>query len=162
MGTDMAERLDRIEARNELLDLISSYAHGFDHHDRELLRSIWSDDAVLDLGTWGRFEGIDAVMEAPELFWAASPNMHHWMANPLLEIDLEAGTATGMTSLDCYCTYLESGTVHIGGRYRDRFVRSNGDWTIAERIFDLAFYTPLPGWKPEQGTEADPAEASAA
>ena len=162
MGTDMAARLDRIEARNDLLDLISSYAQGFDHHDSELLRSIWTDDAVLVLGPWGRFEGIDAVMGAAEQFWTASPNMHHWMANPLLELDLEGGVATATTSLDCYCTYLKSGTFHIGGRYRDRFVRTEGRWAIAERIFDLSFYTPLPDWKPEQGTEAEPAEAPAA
>jgi hypothetical protein len=162
MGDEIAARLDALEARNELLDLISGYAQGFDHHDATLLRSIWTEDAVLVLGPWGRFEGVEEVMGAAAAFWSASPHMHHWMANPLLEVDLEAGTATASTSLDCYCTYLETGTFHIGGRYRDRFVREEGRWAIAERIFDLAFYTPLPDWKPEQGSEAESTETATA
>ena len=50
---DYENRLDLLEARNDLLDLISAYAHGFDHQDATALRSIWREDAVLDLGFFG-------------------------------------------------------------------------------------------------------------
>ena len=158
---DLEDRIALLETRNQLLDLISSYGHGFDHKDRDLLRSIWTEDAVLDLGFFGRFEGIEAIMGAADQYDAAAPFMHHWMANPLLEIDLAGGSASAATELDCLCTYHEEGTSHIGGRYRDRFVRDGGRWLIAERVMDIAFVTPLPDWKPAQGVEAEPVEARA-
>lgn len=160
MGTDT--RIDLLEARNALLDLISGYAQGFDHHDPELLRSVFHEDAVLDLGPiWGSYRGIDEIMGAADQFWTGAPFMHHWMANPLVEIDLAAGTATGSSALDCLSTFTESGTSHIGGRYRDKFVRVEGRWVISERTLDVQFVTPMPDWKPAQGSETDPVETPA-
>jgi hypothetical protein len=152
---DIETRLELLETRNALLDLISGYAQGFDNHDRELLRAVFHRDAVLDLGEiWGRYEGIDDILAAAEAFWAGAPHMHHWMANPLIEIDLGAGTASASTALDCLSTFVETGTAHIGGRYSDRYRRVDGRWWIAERVFEPQFVTPMPEWKPTQGTEA--------
>jgi hypothetical protein len=158
---DTNTRLELLEARNDLLDLISRYAHGFDHKEAELLRSIWREDAVLDLDFFGRFVGIDEIMGAASQYWTAAPFMHHWMANPLVEIDLDAGTASSITDLDCLCTYVEEGTSHIGGTYRDSFVREDGRWLIVERVFEVAFVTPMPDWKPASGIEAEPLGAQA-
>jgi hypothetical protein len=154
MGSD--DRLELLETRNELLDVISGYAQGFDNHDPELLRKVFHADAVLDLGdAFGSYRGIDAILDVAQTFWTNSPHMHHWMANPLFQIDLAAGTASATTALDCLCTYVETGTAHIGGNYRDRYVRGDdGAWQIVERIFDLQFVTPMPDWKPTMGTEA--------
>jgi hypothetical protein len=159
---DTETRLDLLESRKELLDLISAYAQGFDNHDPELLRSIWHEGAVLDLGPiFGCYSGLDEIMAAAEEFWIGAPHMHHWMANPLVEIDLAAGTATGSTALDCLSTFTAAGTSHIGGRYRDEFVRVDGRWVISARTLDVRFVTPMPDWKPAQGSEAEPVEAHA-
>jgi len=155
MDTDV--RLELLETRNELLDLISGYAQGFDNHDPELLRSVFHEDAILDLGdAFGCYRGIDEILAAADGFWVGAPHMHHWMANPLFAIDLNAGTATGTSALDCMSTFVETGPAHIGGNYRDRYVRVDGRWVILERTFDLQFVTPMPDWKPAQGTEAEP------
>lgn len=150
------ERLELLETRNELLDLISGYAQGFDNHDAELLRKVFHPDAVLDLGeAFGCYRGIDAIVAAADGFWLGAPHMHHWMANPLFEIDLGAGTASATSALDCMSTFVETGTAHIGGNYHDRYGRlDDGRWVIVERTFDLQFVTPMPDWKPAQGTEA--------
>jgi hypothetical protein len=119
---------------------------------------VFHDDAVLDLGDlFGRYEGLDEILAAADQFWIGAPNMHHWMANPLLEIDLDAGTATARTALNCLSTFTESGTSHIGGRYDDRFERVDGRWAIRERTLIVQFVTPLPQWAPAQGTEASAA-----
>jgi hypothetical protein len=160
MDTDT--RLDLLETREALLDLISGYAQGFDNRDPELLRSVFHEDAVLDLGPiFGCFSGLDEIMGAADQFWDGAPHMHHWMAIPLVEIDLEAGTATASTALDCLSTFTAAGTSAIGGRYRDRFVRVDGRWVISERTLDVQFVTPMPDWKPAQGSEAEPVEAQA-
>jgi hypothetical protein len=159
---DIAARLEMLETRNALIDLVSGYAHAFDRHQPDLLRTVFADDAVLDLAEFGTYTGMAEILGAAEQFWAAAPHMHHWMANPLLDIDLEQGAASAVTALDCLCTYVESGTAHIGGRYLDRFARIDARWVIVERVFDLAFVTPMPSWKPAQGSEAQPgAEALA-
>jgi hypothetical protein len=160
MDTDT--RLELLETRNALLDLISGYAQGFDNHDPQLLRSVFHEDGVLDLGElWGRHEGVEQIIAAADQFWIGAPNMHHWMANPLLEIDLDAGTATATTALDCLSTFVDTGTHHIGGNYRDTYRRIDGRWWITERIFDLQFLTPMPDWKPADGSEASMAQAGA-
>jgi hypothetical protein len=158
---DIETRLELLETRNALQDLISGYAQGFDNHDPELLRSVFHSDGVLDLGEmWGRHEGIGQILAAADQFWIGAPNMHHWMANPLFEIDLEAGTATATTALDCLSTFVDTGTHHIGGNYRDDYKRIDGRWWIMERIFDLQFMAPMPDWKPIAGTEATLASAA--
>jgi hypothetical protein len=152
---DTVTRLELLETRNTLLDLISAYAQGFDNHDPELLRWAFHDDAVLDLGDlFGRYEGLDAILEAADQFWIGAPNMHHWMANPLIELDLDAGRATARTALNCLSTFVESGTSHIGGRYDDTFLRIDGRWAISERTLIVQFVAPLADWKAAQGTEA--------
>jgi hypothetical protein len=151
---EIADRLELLETRNALLDLISSYAQGFDDHRPELLRTTFHDDAVLELGLFGRYEGLDAILDAADQFWIGAPNMHHWMANPLLEIDLDAGRATATTALNCLSTFTESGTSHIGGRYDDVFLRVDGRWAISERTLIVQFVAPLPDWAAAQGTEA--------
>lgn len=158
---DIEERLELLETRNAVLDLISSYAQGFDNQNPELLRSTFHQTAVLDLDVFGRYEGIEAIIGVAGQFWEASPYMHHWMANPLIEIDVASGSATSSTALDCLCTYLETGTAHIGGYYDDTFRRIDGRWWITERKFVLQFMTPMPDWKPTQGTEASMASTGA-
>jgi hypothetical protein len=158
---DIETRLELLETRNTLLDLISCYAQGFDNHDPSLLRIAFHDDAILELGLFGRFEGLDAILGAAAQFWIGAPHMHHWMANPLLEIDLESGSARGSTSLDCLSTFVETGTSHIGGRYEDTFKRVDGRWAISERVFEVQFVAPLPDWRAADGTEAESATAGA-
>jgi SnoaL-like domain len=154
--TDTETRIEMLEARAALLRLLHASAQGYDNRDPEMVRSLWHEDAVLELGELGSFHGIDEIVASAKQFWAETPHMHHWMANPLLEIDLEAGTATASTALDCLCTFADGGTSQIGGRYRDKLVRIDGRWLIFERRLDAHFVTPLPDWKPEQGSEAEP------
>jgi hypothetical protein len=153
--TDLAIRLELLETRNTLLDLISGYAQAFDNRDAVLLRSLWHEGAVLDLGgAFGRYVEIDGIMAAADQLWAQTPHMHHWMANPLLEIDLEAGTASAATSLDCFTTENTTGPSQIGGLYRDWFERRDGRWAIVRRAFELHYLTPIANWTPLHGSEA--------
>jgi hypothetical protein len=158
---DIEARLELLECRNTLADLISGYAQGFDNHDVGLLKSVFHENAVLELDIFGRYEGIGEIVAAAEKFWVGAPNMHHWMANPLFAIDLDAGTASASTSLDCMSTFVETGPTHIGGRYDDVFRRFDGRWWMCERVFELQFMAPMPDWKPTAGTEASVAGAAA-
>jgi SnoaL-like domain len=117
---DIGSRLDALESRFALERLIAEYAQAFDTHDEALLRNIWHEGARLSLGeAFGDFEGIDAILESARQNWQKMPCMHHWMANPL--IDIEGDKASGRAAVDCLCTHVDMGPVQISGLYHDRF-----------------------------------------
>jgi hypothetical protein len=152
---DTATRLAMLEAREALLDVLHSYAQAWDTREPQLLRAALHDDVVLDLGSRrGVLRGLDAVIAAAQDVWAGAVSLHHWMSDPLLQIDLDAGTASGSAALDCMCTYLETGTAHIAGRYEDVYRRVDGVWGISVRRYELQRLTPLARWQPVQGTDA--------
>jgi hypothetical protein len=150
---DIAARVDTLESRFALERLIAAYNQAVDNRDEALLRSIWHSDASLLLGdAFGNCTGIDAIIESAHKNWAQTPYMHHWMANPLIDID--GDHATGKVALDALITHSERGTVQISGLYHDRFERRDGRWAFTERRLDLHYLTPLPHWKPVAGIEA--------
>jgi hypothetical protein len=150
---EIATRLDLIESRVAIERLIAEYAQAFDNHDAEMLRGIWHDDARLALGdAFGNFDGIEAILESAHKNWELMPHMHHWMANPIIDIDTDQ--AHGRAAVDCLCTHVELGPLQISGQYHDKFERRHGRWAFIERSFDLHFMTPLKNWQPMAGREA--------
>jgi hypothetical protein len=135
--------------RNTLLDLISSCEQGFDDRDLALIRLAFHDEAVLDLGVlFGRHDGLDAILATADEVWAGTPYMHHWLADPLLQIDLAAGMATASTGIDCLFTLADRGTFQCEGRYEDVFERIGGRWAIIERRYEAQLITLMPDWEP--------------
>jgi hypothetical protein len=142
------ERLDKLESRFAIEDLIAAYAKGFDRKDPDLLYSIWWDDAVLDFGeSFGLHVGMDAIHSAAEGFWAMVPWMHHWMATPLIEI--EGDRATAYVGLDCLVRHTEDGPTRVGGYYEDEFERRDGVWKFSKRMCDIQIWAPDPTYKAE-------------
>jgi hypothetical protein len=151
---DTVTRVESLEARDALIDAQHSYAQAWDNRDPALMRAALHDDARLYLGEQlGWLEGIDSIIATAEQVWARAIGLHHWMANPLLVIDLAAGTATGTVALDCVAVYLDAGATHIGGRYLDEYARVDGVWKISKRRYEVQTRTPLPHWVPTQGSE---------
>ena len=133
--------------------LIAEYAQAFDRHDEALLRSIWHEYALLSLGdACGNFEGVEAILGSARQNWQTMPHMHHWMANPL--IDIAGDTATGPAAVDCLCAHVEMGPMQISGLCHDRFERRDGRRAFVERRFDLHFLTPLTNWTPVACSES--------
>ena len=46
----LERRIDEIESRNAMRDLVSNYCHGFDRRDWDCFIGIWHEDAVWDIG----------------------------------------------------------------------------------------------------------------
>lgn len=146
VDTNIDTRLDRLESRFAIEDLIAAYAKGFDREDAELLHSIWHEDAVLDFGeAFGLHEGIDAIRTAADGFWQMITWMHHWQATPLIEID--GDRATAYVGLDCMVRSAEEGPVRVGGYYEDVFERRNGVWKFSRRMCDIQIWAPDPSFK---------------
>jgi hypothetical protein len=145
-------RLDALESRAAIDALISGYANAFDRRDRELLYSLWHSDSTLSLPDFGSGENREAIMAMAENSWRQMPHMHHWMANPLIQI--EGDVATGTVAADCLFHDIENGPCQVSGLYHDRFERREGQWRFVSRFFELHFLTPLQNWHPAAGPEA--------
>ncbi|MGF1237336.1 nuclear transport factor 2 family protein [Streptomyces sp. 2-6] len=148
-------RIERLESRIAIEDLLSGYCHGFDGPDRDLLRTLWTEDAVFDLGpAFGEpAEGVEAIMAKAEELWAAVPVTYHWMANQIITID--GDTARAKSELDCFAVSLQDGPTQVAGVYTDRFERRDGVWKFRHRVFDLQLWAPLNGWAATAGSKAD-------
>ena len=94
---DLRRRLDRLESREAIMELLADYASGLDLQDREAMARIWHEDARLDLGeVFGIYQGRDAILAMAESFYAKCPSMHHWVATPSIRIEGDSGSkATG-------------------------------------------------------------------
>ena len=147
----LVERLDRLESREQIAELLADYAAGFDLQDREALARVWHEDAQLDLGdVFGTYDGRQAILEIVETFYEKTPSMHHWVATPSIRID--GDRATGVMGVDCFIQHVGQGPAMIAGTYYDEYERREGRWGIVRRRFDMHYLTPMKDWVPKFGS----------
>ncbi|WP_241802182.1 nuclear transport factor 2 family protein [Pseudomonas corrugata] len=96
---ELTLRLDALESRVALESLISAYANAFDRIDVSLLSGIWHEESTLDLPGFGQAGNREEILAMAQNSWRQMPHMHHWMANPLIEI--EGDSAAGTVAADC-------------------------------------------------------------
>ena len=147
----LAARLEALESRVAIESLISGYANAFDLMDSDLLRTLWHDDATLDLPGFGAGGNPEEILAMAQRNWRKMPHMHHWMSNPMIHI--EGVTASATVAADCLFHDAEQGPVQVSGLYHDRYERREGHWRFTSRRFELHFLTPLANWKPVAGSE---------
>ena len=153
VDTSIEARLEAIESRIAIEELLASYAQGFDQEDADRLRTIWHEDAEFDLGeVFGAYSGIDAIMQATAGFWEAMEWMNHWMATPAISISGDKGTC--VVGVDCMVHDNEKGPTMICGCYTDEFERRNGVWKFSRRNFEMYYFTPVKDWTPVLGRHA--------
>jgi 3-phenylpropionate/cinnamic acid dioxygenase small subunit len=130
----------------EISELLSRYARGCDTGDWELLRSVFTEKAILDYTSAGcPTGGRDEMVTWLEQSLSLLPSRQHYITN--IEIELDGDRAKvqamfynpmqlpGMADLS-YC----------GGRYHHEMVRTGDGWK-SERLVEenLWFVNPMPG-----------------
>ena len=148
---ELTTRLEALESRAAIESLISAYANAFDRIDVSLLGRIWHEESTLDLPGFGKAGNRNEILAMAQDSWRQMPHMHHWMANPVIEI--EGDSALGTVAADCLFLDIEKGPVQVSGLYHDKFGRRQGKWTFLSRRFELHFLTPLKDWIPLAGDE---------
>lgn len=147
----LTARLDALESRIAIETLIATYAHAFDRIDRKLLQGIWHAESTLDLPGFGSATSRDEILQLAENSWRQMPHMHHWMANPLIEIEGDSASAT--VAADCLFYDIDKGPIQVSGLYHDRFERREGKWAFRSRGFELHLLAPLNDWLAIAGEE---------
>lgn len=144
--SDLAKRLDILESRIAIRDIVSNYCLGFDNHDWERFIGIWHEDAIWEIGPpFGTFTGHAEIQSAVDdilyPFWRET---HHLTTNLVIEFTGD-DSATGICNVDCMGAANEASVVQmVGATYRDDFERRNGQWKIAKRHVTLHYFNPIP------------------
>lgn len=129
---ELAKAVQKLQDRQEIRDCIDRYCRGVDRFDRELLLSVYHEDAIDDHGIWiENREGF--ANQAFTMHDRAQYSTQHIVTNHVCELDGDvAHTETYWMFAGMNKTGAELAL--SGGRYIDRFEKRNGRWAIAERL----------------------------
>ncbi len=149
--TDLERTVARLQAIEDIRRLKARYADACDTGYRpELMRPLFTEDAVWDGGRFGRYEGVEAICGffaavSADIVWAL-----HYMIAPSIEIGETVDEAHGTWYLWQPCTVTaEDGpkAVWLTGRYADRYRRGPSGWQFSEVLLDVQSVTPYEdGW----------------
>lgn len=139
----------RLESRAEIEQLKAKYARGADAvfntpgaASATALADLFTDDGVLDLGPFGRYEGRAALLNAFENILPLGTKWStHYIVSPTL--DVGEHTATG----DWYFMIKAvpqappgAPLIEILGGYADTYQKTAGGWKIRESL--ARYFTP--------------------
>lgn len=144
MNDNIVKRLDRLESRFEILEVIAKYCKACDDRDVRLLRSLFTQDAeVRSRDGVLNGVGLDAVMHMYGQRFDALDISAHWTHDTILSFDdHNADRATG--EVFCHAEAHRNGETLIGSlRYDDEYRREDGIWRIARRTLKFLYYVPV-------------------
>lgn len=131
-GDDAGASVRRLLDRQAIWDCLMRYSRGVDRLDRELLLSVYHEDAVDDHGMFvgTREEFADWVVG---MHGATHFSHQHCLFNHSCELD---GDVAHAETYYMFAGMNRSGAPlsMSGGRYLDRFERRDGIWAIAARV----------------------------
>ena len=142
----LLQRVDELESRIAMRDLVTDYCLGFDTRDWDRFLSIWHPDAVWEIGPpFGTFVGHEGIREAVfDILYPVWRETHHLTSN--LRIDFEAADhARGVCNVDCMGATADDIVQMISATYTDDFERREGVWKIAKRNVVIHYFNPVPG-----------------
>lgn len=139
-------RVDELESRTVLGDLVSDYCRGFDKGDWSLFRSVWHDDATWEPGAGvDPVKGTEAIRAAAETMREASWRTSHHLTSNLKVVFDDLDHAHGTCNLDCTGITPDGIAVVVRATYHDSFERRDRAWKIAKRRMELHFFQQISG-----------------
>ena len=142
----LSQRVDELESRAALRDLVTDYCQGFDNHDWDKFIAIWHPDAVWEIGPpFGTFIGHEGIKEAiDDVLYPVWRETHHLTTNLALSFS-DADHAHGICNVDCMGATKDDIVQMINATYTDDFERREGLWKIAKRSVVIHYFNPIPG-----------------
>ncbi|MCG7631862.1 nuclear transport factor 2 family protein [Gordonia McavH-238-E] len=129
---------ESILAEREITRQVVRFARAMDDRDWDALRSIMLSDVTAELGT-GNLDGPDAVVDLIRSFLDHCGATQHLLGNILVDVDLEAGTATSAA----YVSDLHLGTGSLEGQPFYTLGDYHDQWTLTERGWRMSHRTKM-------------------
>ncbi|MBM5812149.1 MAG: nuclear transport factor 2 family protein [Gammaproteobacteria bacterium] len=142
----LIQRVDELESRAALRDLVTDYCLGFDTRNWERFISIWHPDAVWEIGPpFGTFHGHAGIRQAvEEVLYPVWRETHHLTSNLRLTFR-DRDRARGICNVDCMGATQDHVVQMISATYTDDFERRDRVWKIARRAVTIHYFNPIPG-----------------
>jgi hypothetical protein len=135
----LAERIDELESRAAIADLVAGYCEGVDRQNLERFLSLWHEDAAyLIPGGRGDFVGLAEIQRSQDVIAKAWKQTYHWTTNHTIRFET-ADRATGRSDVYAMCTPHDGGVSLVGGTYEDVYERRDGTWKYAKRLVNRWF-----------------------
>ncbi|MCA0932856.1 nuclear transport factor 2 family protein [Lutimonas saemankumensis] len=129
--------------RLQIQDLGTRYAVGVDRREWDILRSCFTEDAMIDYTAMGGIRGnVDGIIDFLSTALVPFVGHQHFMLNH--EIDIQGDKAIGRVGFyNPMPIQTENGVVFYicGGWYIDDYVRTEDGWKIAARSEEMSFDT---------------------
>ena len=140
----LAQRLDRLESKDAIRDIVTAYAIACDEHDMARLMNLFSEDACFDAPNGSMVANGKAAIRAmfEQTFKIRGP-AYHWTHDTTIEIDAQdPDRATGLVLSHAETT--PNGVVSIAAmRYTDDYRReTSGQWRFCKRVITFLYYVP--------------------
>jgi ketosteroid isomerase-like protein len=133
MSSDLESRLDELESRVRISELVARYCEGVDRKQPETFARIWHDDAVYMIGAdRGNFEGLDDIRRFSDIVVEAWKETYHWTTNHVVTFR-DSDAADGISEAFAICVKHDGGACFVAARYVDEYARRGGEWKIAKR-----------------------------
>jgi hypothetical protein len=142
----LCQRLDELESRVAIGDLVTDYCRGFDSRDWARFISIWHEDCIWELGpAFGSFRNHDGVREGVNaVLYPIFRESHHLATNHRIEFD-GPDNARGVCDVDCMAANHDDVVIMAGVSYLDDYQRRDGIWKILRREMVIHYFNPMPG-----------------
>ncbi len=144
----VAQRLDRLESRFAISDLITAYAVACDEHDMPRLTHLFTEDGQFDSPSKVMVANGRAAIEAMfiELFKIRGPAFH-WTHDHTITFDeRDPNRAKGMVL--SHAETCPGEVVSLAAmRYYDDYRREDGVWRFARREINFLYYVPVSEFK---------------
>lgn len=136
----LEERIQTIEDREAIRELVANYCRGVDGRNEELFLSVFHDDArYLIGGAFGDATGLEQIKGMLHLLWSTFTEMHHWATNVVIELD--GDTARAWVNADVSGTDNKGHALMFAASYVDELRKVDGRWKFSVRDIDLHYMT---------------------
>ena len=146
--TDLKRRIDRLESRFAIEELVSAYCEACDEHDIPRLGALFAEDAVYGSPSGVlRSVGRDAIVEMfVRAFKVRGPG-YHWTHDLVIRFDDNNPEAAAGTVASHAETCVNGVSSLAAMKYDDEYRRIDGQWLFASRSIRFLYYVPVENYR---------------
>ena len=140
---DILKRLDALESKDSIRQLVTSYAIACDEHDIPRLANLFSNDAVFASPNGAMISrGRESIREMFSAILKTRGPGFHWTHDVQIYIDAnDSDRASGLVYSHAETTPNE--VVSLAAmKYKDQYVREAGAWRFSSREINFFYYVP--------------------
>jgi SnoaL-like domain len=148
MTMPLETRIAILEAKSDIQDLFTAFAKGADAYcEPALLEPIFTDDAIFDVGSFGRMEGGgQAIAETMKM---NNVRGFHWTLHYM--VSPEVKVAPTLEHADAFCYFWGVAKSHpdngersfwVGGTYTAEAVRTSRGWRFRRLNLHVELLSP--------------------